>query len=143
MLHGHTRYNLRSRFLEELPDAAVRWLSPRTSQRSSGSWLQPQWARQNGSVDRQHQGHPGQESAYLGQPPLKLLQKDTAARQLSVEHLDSMTPLRVGSHVRHGRFGEGVVIELEGRGQDARAQIRFGAQGVKWLALSVARLEVL
>ena len=144
MLHGHTRYNLRSRFLEELPDAAVRWLSPRTSQRSSSSWAQPQWSRHNAGSDRQHQGHPGPEPARPGHPLLHQPLEDQACTvQLLVEHLDSIHPLRVGSRVRHGRFGEGVVIELEGRGRDARAQIRFGAHGIKWLALSVARLEVL
>ncbi len=29
MLHGQTRYNMRSRFLDELPEANVRWLTPR------------------------------------------------------------------------------------------------------------------
>jgi DNA helicase-2/ATP-dependent DNA helicase PcrA len=29
---------------------------------------------------------------------------------------------------------------MEGSGQDARAQINFGAVGMKWLALSVAKL---
>src|SRR5690606_866979 len=32
MLHGKTRYAMRSRFLDELPDAHVKWLSPRTRQ---------------------------------------------------------------------------------------------------------------
>ena len=43
--------------------------------------------------------------------------------------------------VRHGRFGDGVVVDIEGAGGDARAQINFGASGMKWLALSVAKLE--
>jgi DNA helicase-2/ATP-dependent DNA helicase PcrA len=29
MLHGQTRYNLKSRFLEELPEAALKWITPR------------------------------------------------------------------------------------------------------------------
>ena len=29
LLHGQTRYGIKSRFLEELPDAAVKWLTPR------------------------------------------------------------------------------------------------------------------
>jgi DNA helicase-2/ATP-dependent DNA helicase PcrA len=48
---------------------------------------------------------------------------------------------RIGQSVRHAKFGEGVVVNLEGAGQDARAQINFGAAGMKWLALSVAKLE--
>ncbi|MGZ8994764.1 MAG: hypothetical protein ACXW16_12180, partial [Burkholderiaceae bacterium] len=47
---------------------------------------------------------------------------------------------RIGQSVNHARFGEGVVINLEGNGDDARAQINFGPQGVKWLSLAVAKL---
>ncbi|MDF3036539.1 MAG: helicase, partial [Paucimonas sp.] len=32
MLHGQTRYGIRSRFLEELPEASLKWLSPRVQQ---------------------------------------------------------------------------------------------------------------
>ena len=42
--------------------------------------------------------------------------------------------------VFHNKFGEGTVQTLEGMGDDARAQINFPRHGVKWLALSVAKL---
>jgi DNA helicase-2/ATP-dependent DNA helicase PcrA len=42
--------------------------------------------------------------------------------------------------VFHAKFGEGTVQTLEGVGDDARAQINFPRHGVKWLALSVAKL---
>jgi DNA helicase-2/ATP-dependent DNA helicase PcrA len=48
--------------------------------------------------------------------------------------------LRVGQGVFHNKFGEGVVVTLEGAGADARAQVHFGRHGTKWLALSVAKL---
>ncbi|MFN7351755.1 MAG: hypothetical protein ACK5SR_00610 [Burkholderiales bacterium] len=47
----------------------------------------------------------------------------------------------IGQNVRHAKFGEGVIVNLEGRGTDARAQISFGRAGTKWLALGVAKLE--
>ena len=40
----------------------------------------------------------------------------------------------------HNKFGEGKVLALEGAGADARAQVSFSRHGVKWLALSVAKL---
>ena len=40
----------------------------------------------------------------------------------------------------HNKFGEGVIVTLEGGGDDARAQINFGRHGMKWLALGVAKL---
>jgi DNA helicase-2/ATP-dependent DNA helicase PcrA len=48
--------------------------------------------------------------------------------------------LRVKQAVFHNKFGEGVVLALEGKGPDARAQVSFGRHGTKWLALSVAKL---
>ena len=47
---------------------------------------------------------------------------------------------QAGQSVFHAKFGEGVIVTLEGVGSDARAQINFGRHGMKWLALSVAKL---
>jgi DNA helicase-2/ATP-dependent DNA helicase PcrA len=33
-----------------------------------------------------------------------------------------------------------VIVNAEGAGSDARVQVNFGREGVKWLALSVAKL---
>jgi DNA helicase-2/ATP-dependent DNA helicase PcrA len=51
--------------------------------------------------------------------------------------------LRLGQRVRHGRFGEGVVLDSEGQGNHARVQVNFEHSGTKWLVLSYARLELL
>ena len=45
--------------------------------------------------------------------------------------------------VFHNKFGEGQVLTLEGAGEDARAQVNFNRHGLKWLALSVAKLTPL
>ena len=42
--------------------------------------------------------------------------------------------------VFHPKFGEGKLLTLEGLGADAKAQVNFPRHGVKWLALSVAKL---
>ncbi len=53
------------------------------------------------------------------------------------------TPWRMGMNVRHAKFGTGVVVNLEGRGEDLRIQINFGgSHGMKWLALAYAKLEI-
>jgi DNA helicase-2/ATP-dependent DNA helicase PcrA len=51
------------------------------------------------------------------------------------------TGWRIGESVSHARFGEGVIVNIEGGGTNARAQINFGAAGMKVLDLSVAKLE--
>lgn len=111
LLHGQTRYGIRSRFLEELPEAAVKWLTPRATAGGGGHF--GQWRD-------------------AGVRP--------AAPSTPLPRTSSSHGLRIGQTVRHARFGEGVVINLEGGGDDARAQVNFGPLGVKWLALAVAKL---
>ena len=48
--------------------------------------------------------------------------------------------LRADMKVFHTKFGEGTVVSIEGAGDDARAQVNFPRHGIKWLALSVAKL---
>ncbi len=52
--------------------------------------------------------------------------------------------LRPGQRVRHAKFGEGVVREVEGAGYHARARIDFPQTGgAKWLVVAYAKLETL
>ena len=48
----------------------------------------------------------------------------------------------LGARVRHPKFGEGIVLNCEGAGQQARVQVNFDAAGTKWLVLGFANLEV-
>ncbi len=52
------------------------------------------------------------------------------------------TNLALGQRVIHGKFGEGVVLNYEGQGNNARVQVNFDDAGSKWLVLSYAKLEV-
>ena len=54
--------------------------------------------------------------------------------------LKGRSDVAVGTKVFHTKFGEGKVLAVEGAGADARAQVNFPRHGVKWLALSVAKL---
>lgn len=47
----------------------------------------------------------------------------------------------VGQNVTHAKFGAGVILDFEGRGSDARVQVKFREAGVKWLALEYAKLS--
>ena len=48
---------------------------------------------------------------------------------------------RIGQNVLHHKFGTGVIVDAEGQGEEARVQVNFGKQGVKWLAVAVAKLQ--
>ncbi len=51
--------------------------------------------------------------------------------------------LQVGNAVEHMRFGKGIVISLEGIGQDKKAEINFESGGIKKLLLRFAKLKLL
>jgi len=52
-------------------------------------------------------------------------------------------PFSIGDRVAHDRFGEGIVVGLEGDGTQARVQVHFDEHGSKWLMLAIAKLEKL
>ncbi len=56
---------------------------------------------------------------------------------------ETQNGIRLGQRVKHGKFGDGVVLEMEGQGTHARVQVRFERQGTKWLMLSFANLETI
>jgi len=51
--------------------------------------------------------------------------------------------IKLGQRVRHGKFGEGVVLNSEGSGAHARVQVNFERTGTKWLVLAYAKLELM
>jgi DNA helicase-2/ATP-dependent DNA helicase PcrA len=51
------------------------------------------------------------------------------------------TGYRIGQSVAHAKFGSGIIIDFEGRGADARVQVKFRDAGTKWLALAYANLS--
>ncbi|PPD23180.1 MAG: hypothetical protein CTY22_12240 [Methylomonas sp.] len=48
---------------------------------------------------------------------------------------------RIGQAVRHEKFGDGVVLQTEGAGDQEKVQINFRRVGIKWLMLAYARLD--
>ncbi len=126
MLHGQTRYNLRSRFFDELPEACLKWLTPK-----AGVALSPTaWSSPSGATGQRGASQPAWSPGWLS----------AAQAPASAPEPDRGTDIRAGLQVFHNKFGEGKVLAVEGAGADARAQGRFPRHGVKWLALSVAKL---
>jgi DNA helicase-2/ATP-dependent DNA helicase PcrA len=141
MLHGQTRYNMRSRFFDELPEETLRWLTPRMASRSvvSAAW------ESSADTDRSAWGQDRPAGQWTRQG-MGSTQTNTASpsyRLPPVSGHQHDSGLKVGQAVRHSRFGDGVVLALEGSGNDARAQVNFKREGPKWLALSVAKLETI
>jgi DNA helicase II / ATP-dependent DNA helicase PcrA len=126
MLHGQTRYHVKSRFLEELPEATLKWLTPKNQGFGSGYVREYQNAWSRGSGLGSMVGAGRVEAAPA---PPAFTPRAPAAHGL-----------RSGQGVFHTKFGEGVILTIEGQGDDARAQVNFGRHGAKWLQLSIAKL---
>jgi DNA helicase-2/ATP-dependent DNA helicase PcrA len=145
MLHGQTRYNLKSRFLEELPEACLKWITPKQSGFSN---LGAGGAGGFGSTSG------GGSAGAWGQTPAQSRHARPAWGQSSLSTETYKSPpvpvqkaepehgISAGKSVFHTKFGEGKVLAVEGVGPEARAQVNFSRHGVKWLALSVAKLTV-
>jgi DNA helicase-2/ATP-dependent DNA helicase PcrA len=128
MLHGQTRYNLKSRFLDELPEECLKWITPKNPGFASGlggGWTSPAQAFQA----KPAWGHSSLSSADTYKSP-----------PVPVQKAEPSHGIKVAMKVFHTKFGEGLVLAVEGAGADARAQVNFPRHGVKWLALSVAKL---
>jgi DNA helicase-2/ATP-dependent DNA helicase PcrA len=54
---------------------------------------------------------------------------------------DASIPWRIGQSVMHAKFGNGVIVSAEGRGAEARVQVNFRSEGLKWLMLEYAKLS--
>jgi DNA helicase-2/ATP-dependent DNA helicase PcrA len=138
MLHGQTRYNLKSRFFDELPEAALKWITPKNQGFASAygghgsAWGATNSGAAGSRGDWATAAFASRKSAgeTFSNPPVPP-QRNAPAHGL-----------KTGMEVFHAKFGEGRVMMLEGSGDDARAQINFTRHGVKWLALSVAKLTV-
>ena len=90
-------------------------------------------------------------SRFIREIPAELIQevrmRGHVSRPMTVDKpVRSLTPERrfkLGQRVGHAKFGEGVVLQIEGDGAQERAQINFKQAGVKWLMLNYAQLDVL
>ena len=129
MLHGQTRYHIKSRFFDELPEDTLKWLTPRNQGFGSGFAREYQAAWKRGSGLGSVVGAGRVEAPA---PP---------AYGPSLAKAAGSHGLRIGQSVFHTKFGEGVIVTIEGNGDDARAQVNFGRHGMKWLQLSLAKLQ--
>lgn len=171
MLHGQMRYGIVSRFVEEIPATLCKWIVlpekqagylagqqmyPTARNSGGGGYMAAQtwgdsagrgggsgaWREGRGSEDapyasrNRYTGSTKSESAYGrdGAP-------DTARANFETQRPDAH-PFAIGQNVMHAKFGEGVVVNFEGRGLDARVQVKFRSDGMKWLALQYAKLTV-
>jgi DNA helicase-2/ATP-dependent DNA helicase PcrA len=130
MLHGQVRYNLPSRFLEELPKENLKALVPK---QKDSSWS-----------SHSRQVNPSWDNGSLGDDRLpSYATKSTSSILVANTKSQDDHGFHIGQQVFHSKFGEGRIISFEGTGTDAKAQVNFSRHGPKWLALSIAKLTAI
>lgn len=90
-------------------------------------------------------------SRFVREIPAELIQevrvKSTVTRPISFGRSAQLVdqgetlPFNLGQHVSHPKFGDGVILQFEGQGAQARVQVNFSNEGSKWLVLQYAKLE--
>jgi DNA helicase II / ATP-dependent DNA helicase PcrA len=138
-LHGQVRYGVVSRFVDEIPAELCKWIVLPEKQATFGSY-QPgrqgsffnSGSNYGGSSSKNYAQQNAADYGREGAPDISRAGFETKRPD---EH-----PFAVGQNVQHTKFGEGVVVNFEGRGLDARVQVKFRSEGVKWLALQYAKL---
>lgn len=90
-------------------------------------------------------------SKFVGELPANLLEEIRPRMNVSLPvyqttssprfQEESDTGIQIGQMVMHGKFGVGVVLDQEGRGQQARVQVNFEDAGNKWLVVAYANLQ--
>ncbi|HFT6956085.1 TPA: DNA helicase II [Proteus mirabilis] len=89
-------------------------------------------------------------SRFIGELPKECVEEIRLRATVSrpVNHHRLGTPIvsndtgySLGQRVKHPKFGEGTIINIEGSGEHCRLQIAFNGEGIKWLVAAFARLE--
>ncbi len=90
------------------------------------------------------------QSRFIREIPAEYIQEIRIRANISRPVSVGQTPVstqsgsyRLGQRVRHVKFGEGVVLQMEGEGAQERVQVNFHDAGLKWLLMSYAKLDVL
>jgi DNA helicase-2/ATP-dependent DNA helicase PcrA len=86
----------------------------------------------------------GGSSSGMGRPSPITEERVAVVRATArIDQAAAFNGLKLGSRVRHAKFGDGVVVRLEGQGAQAQVEVNFERLGPKQLMLAYAKLEIL
>ena len=116
-LYGREERNLPSRFLAELPVDNLQEISYRANLTSFNN-------NDDDTFTKDEQFYQDRKKSYIKKK----------------KESDGYT---LGRKVKHNRFGEGTIVNLDGEGEHRRVQIAFVNEGVKWLVVKLANLTLM
>ena len=139
--NGRTEFSRPSRFVRELPKELVTFDSGLSSHTSP--WDRPKAVRPTGGDLPTDFSDRPVFHATPSAPSRRVFIERREASDAPEEKHTHIGALAVGGRVLHKRFGAGVINELEGRGDNAKATVTFDTGETKKLLLRFAQLEVL
>lgn len=142
--NGRTEFSRPSRFVRELPKELVTFDSGLSSH--SSPWDRPKAVRPTGgNLPTDFSDRPVFHAtpSVPSTPSRRVFIERREAGDAPEEKHTHIGALAVGGRVLHKRFGAGVINELEGRGDNAKATVTFDTGETKKLLLRFAQLEVL
>lgn len=113
LLHGQTHFALPSRFVDEIPEEVLQYLS----------------AHRNSLIARQQSTQ--RTNPFHSRSKLAETQEST-----------DFDGFQLGQNVHHERFGTGVIIDATQKAEGARLTINFGKQGIKELDTVFAKSKL-
>ena len=134
-----------SRFLEEIDDQYLHYITPKTSEPSINNFVD------KSIFDDAPKGIRFQKPIQRKKIERDLIKKKEIIHPKNLKKVSLTTSktnlfdkkIVIGNIVEHNRFGRGEVISLEGNGPNKKAEIKFGTVGKKKLLLQFAKLKVI
>ena len=147
MLFGRTTPNAPSRFLSEIPEENVNWLSKPSAEPRSR--YDEDYADGYGSFGRSSGFGGGYVSrggaATSGFPSTAVRpihQKSTVSAAAKPQASKTALQLAAGDQVHHKTFGDGMVLSVAPMGGDALIEVAFEQVGTKKLMLKTAGIHM-
>jgi DNA helicase II / ATP-dependent DNA helicase PcrA len=145
-LHGVDQFGTPSRFIAEIPPELMEEIRPRvqvsrpvsSASSGGGGWgVRDTYGNGSGQWSsgerRGSASNPAFGRASAGSPPPR--------QSPAMVEPDNGTGLKLGQRVRHARFGDGVVLRIEGSDQQAQIEVNFERAGRKVLMAAYAKLS--
>ena len=130
-----------SRFIEEIDDAYLEYLTPITEHRYKPLIDADIFGEVDKSKLRLRKPVSGASPKGPTQDQLRKLRKLKPLSSSASKDVNPANNIQIGAYVEHVRFGKGKITKIEGIGADTKAEILFENGGLKKLLLRFAKLK--
>lgn len=157
LLHGLPRYNIKSSFLDELPEGALKWLTPKEDAESSFSFgtramsnggYYASYSQKSWSGDKE-KNYSSYKKTYKNNENVPDWAKEIGITKEDKNIINNIRKSSknsdgydIGTIIFHERLGEGRIKNIEGHGEDKKIEVAFKTNGIKKLLLTIAQKKM-